>query len=1200
MAGKRHLAWFLVVALAASSISLVLGSAPAGATTTTVVVHPGNPNGWGFLEEVPVGAGAFVEGPGTPPLSGGSAELTVDGTGREILATINEAGVLLANITRFEYSTYRDTFDAGNNLAVSLQFDVDNDATDGDNAFKGRLVFEPYLQAPGGVVEDTWQTWDTLTGPAAGYWWASQAPINATCPQANPCTWAEVLAAYPNARVRVGPGIFGALLLRAGGPWTGGFTGNVDNLILGVLGDDKIYDFEPSCALACYVNDATGNDMFSGSSPAFPKKTIQAAIDSAVAGGTISVYPGSYDETATNRFLFDSTGPYQFGLFVAKDDLTLQGVDGSGTPITSSAGVLARVDTNATNNFGPSGIWVEGDGVTIRGLQVGTNASGQNKTIEVIGDDFSLLDSDLDDPGGSLYFNDWRFNVPGDTSYVQSYTIDGNVFAAGSSIDLASGAGYSGVVGGRQITGNEFTGGDPTAFRPAISFNGSGTGVPWFVHSVGGAVISGNTFGGRDQYIRARGTYNNSQFAWPSYFTDNSYERAAMATPNLLDARTFSYVSGSYTFNDVRRVGGTIQAAHAAGCAGNDCNGELTNALAGDTVLLTGTFGEQVSVDKAITLDGDGTATTTLDGPGSGTGVTMTGGLTGVTVRDLTVTDYLDGITMPTGPLTNVTLDNLAVDANGRHGIWSQAFGVTNLTVNMVHANGNGTPANFGRGIWIINGTKTNVSVTNGEFSNNGLVGIDVSDGSVTGLLISGNDVVGNGDSGIAVLGAVGPAANLVTLNTVTDNGRFGVEIKNSTGNGALSGPGSLVVFQNTVTRTGAASDARDHAGIAVIRRSPVAPNPAQPSGAAVIENTVNGYHRAPVSTGDGFGIVVEGTGNVVRSNTITDNDVGVQVQGANPLINQQSTDFFDRGDAATGDGDVERNAIAGNSVGLRVTGTASATADCNWWGSASGPSGAGPGTGDSISAGATFSPWLLSSNLNGPCPAGPTLSIGDTALYESSTNQWRTLRFNVTLSQPATVPVTVQYATAPGSATVPADYQNKTGTLTFKPGQVVRPVAIKVWADTIVEGDHSFTVSLANVTNGYLGRSLGTATIIDDESVITPWVRLSNVSVVEGNTKNRAVLVTLNANATPGLTGQVVVTLSTTVTPGTASGTDFTSFATKTVKLYPQNWKPVAITLKPDTTVEPNETIVVTITSVTGPYSGVGQTGVITIIDDD
>jgi len=107
----------------------------------TVVVTNTNPQGWVFFQEIPIGSGQFVEGPGTPPAGTGSAELTIDSTGREILTNAQFAGTRLDNITTLSYWTNGSS----NLLAPSLQFEVDSDLTDANNAFQGRLVFEPYM-----------------------------------------------------------------------------------------------------------------------------------------------------------------------------------------------------------------------------------------------------------------------------------------------------------------------------------------------------------------------------------------------------------------------------------------------------------------------------------------------------------------------------------------------------------------------------------------------------------------------------------------------------------------------------------------------------------------------------------------------------------------------------------------------------------------------------------------------------------------------------------------------------------------------------------------------------------------------------------------------------------------------------------------------------------------------------------------------
>ena len=228
--------------------------------TMTVVITPSTP-GWGFLQETATGSGQFVSGPDTPPLGVGSAELTVDAAGGEIFGAVLYQGLRLDEITKLRYSTYRQTFDSGDLLAIALQFNIDYDLTDGDVSWQGRLVFEPY-NTGANVPEDTWQTWDPMTAGAG--WWASGAPGNGTCPQASPCTFAQVLAAFPNAGIHA---TLGVVLFKAGSNWSKDFTGNVDNFIIGTSSLIKIYDFEPECNVAdkpSWDGNFTGGETVGG------------------------------------------------------------------------------------------------------------------------------------------------------------------------------------------------------------------------------------------------------------------------------------------------------------------------------------------------------------------------------------------------------------------------------------------------------------------------------------------------------------------------------------------------------------------------------------------------------------------------------------------------------------------------------------------------------------------------------------------------------------------------------------------------------------------------------------------------------------------------------------------------------------------------------------------------------------------------
>lgn len=240
----------------------------AHAATTTVVVTPSNMQGWAFFDDNNHGgSGSLVSGPATPPLGVGSAELSLTAMNQGYaLGNSGFGGTRLADMTSLSYSTY---VQQGNNtVAPALQLNIATDLTDISTGWQGRLVYEPYYTHT--VTDGVWQPWNTQDNAEVGNvgnWWFSNAAAATTsgCTQAKPCTWNEVLAAFPNAGINTAyPGV----IFKAGSNWAVPFTGNVDAFTIGTASDTTTYDFEPTLQPA--TKDACKNNGWqSFNSPSF-------------------------------------------------------------------------------------------------------------------------------------------------------------------------------------------------------------------------------------------------------------------------------------------------------------------------------------------------------------------------------------------------------------------------------------------------------------------------------------------------------------------------------------------------------------------------------------------------------------------------------------------------------------------------------------------------------------------------------------------------------------------------------------------------------------------------------------------------------------------------------------------------------------------------------------------------------------------
>jgi hypothetical protein len=95
-----------------------------------------------------------------------------------------------------------------------------------------------------------------------------------------------------------------------------------------------------------------------------------------------------------------------------------------------------------------------------------------------------------------------------------------------------------------------------------------------------------------------------------------------------------------------------------------------------------------------------------------------------------------------------------------------------------------------------------------------------------------------------------------------------------------------------------------------------------------------------------------------------------------------------------------------------------------------------------------------------------------------------RAFVFTVTLDAPNNAPITVDYATADGTATVADnDYVAASGTLSFGNGVTSKTITVEVNGDVNVETDENFFVNLSNVQgSAVINTTQGQGVIINDD----------------------------------------------------------------------------------------------------------------------
>ena len=120
------------------------------------------------------------------------------------------------------------------------------------------------------------------------------------------------------------------------------------------------------------------------------------------------------------------------------------------------------------------------------------------------------------------------------------------------------------------------------------------------------------------------------------------------------------------------------------------------------------------------------------------------------------------------------------------------------------------------------------------------------------------------------------------------------------------------------------------------------------------------------------------------------------------------------------------------------------------------------------------------------PSVGTAALSVADARTTEETD---ATLEFAVTLSQAASETVTVDYATADGTAQTGQDYTATDGTLTFAAGETQKTVSVAVLDDAHDEGEETLTLTLSNASGARIADNVATGTIANEDPLQQAWL---------------------------------------------------------------------------------------------------------------
>jgi serralysin len=184
-----------------------------------------------------------------------------------------------------------------------------------------------------------------------------------------------------------------------------------------------------------------------------------------------------------------------------------------------------------------------------------------------------------------------------------------------------------------------------------------------------------------------------------------------------------------------------------------------------------------------------------------------------------------------------------------------------------------------------------------------------------------------------------------------------------------------------------------------------------------------------------------------------------------------------------------------------------------------------------------------------------PSLSITDVTLVEGNAGTTNAV-FAVRLSSSYSQVVSVNYATAGGSAAVGTDFLATNGVVSFPSGSTNQSIAVRIIGDLVSETNETLSVILSSSINALISDSTGLATILDNDP-ISFLLSTNAITVAEGGTNAFSV----RLQSAPASNVSVTTTR-------TSGSTNLNVLAGGALTFTPVNWnvfQPVVIGAAPD-----------------------------------